>query len=78
MQRVEPAVEACARRECDRGVWQVMLTVPDTGRPSEVHIEPPRNDDTPTARCIAAAVSSAVFPRFTGQPMTIRFPFYLH
>jgi hypothetical protein len=76
MRSVKPTVQACYERYKVPGLANVQVKIGNGGR-----VEKARTrglfSDTPTGQCVAAAVRGARFPRFTGEPITITYPFIL-
>lgn len=76
MRSVKPGVQACYERYKVPGLATVQVMIGKSGR---VDLARTRGlfSDTPTGQCVAAAVERARFPRFTGEPITITYPFVL-
>jgi hypothetical protein len=77
MERVRPLVQSCMQQGRLGQTWTVRLTILGDGRPCEVQAEGEQGDPT-IAACLEGAVSSAQFPQFSGPPMTITYPLYVH
>jgi hypothetical protein len=76
MKRTQPALRSCVERGRVWGLWSFDITILNDGHLRLNHITQPERDDATTA-CVAAVLPLvAVFPRFTGQPHTIRYPMF--
>jgi hypothetical protein len=76
MRSVKPGVQACYDRYKVAGLASVQVRIGNSGRVDYARVRG-LFKDTPTGRCVAAAVRGARFPRFTGEPITITYPFIL-
>jgi hypothetical protein len=74
MSRIAPRVRACFDQYRVIGVWTATLTIVNSGQVSKVHVAGPHLE---TANCIGNAVAGAIFPPFTGAPLTISYPYVI-
>jgi hypothetical protein len=76
MRTVEPKIHSCYLANKQEGTVQVRLVLDGSGRLDGLQVGAPF-DGTPSGECVKKAVSSASFGRFTGEKMTIIYPFML-
>ena len=76
MKKIMGRVQACYDKYQVEGNARVKLTITPAGKPSKVSIKG-KFFGTDTGSCVVKAVKKARFPRFSGKPMTIRYPFLL-
>jgi hypothetical protein len=77
MERVRPIVTSCLGPGRTGTTWNVRLTIRNDGHPTDVRVESETEDPT-IAACLEGAISGAVFPPFSGPPVTVTYPFYVH
>jgi hypothetical protein len=74
MAAAEPRVRDCYTEFEASGSATVRLIVDGEGRIESLALLPPF-EHTPTGFCIKAAVRTVQLPRFTGEKITITYPF---
>lgn len=72
MKLVMPGVTSCFDRYKEVGMFVAAYTVIGTGQITLVHVRGPH---VPTSNCVGSAVATARFPRFSGPPQSIVYPF---
>jgi hypothetical protein len=75
MRRIMPKVRACYEKYGEAGLVRVKVTVRPTGKADGTVVG--KFAGTPTGFCVLGGVYKAVFPRFTGKPITFTYPFKL-
>jgi len=73
MKQVMPGVTSCFDRYKEAGMFVAAYTVIGTGHITLVHVRGPH---VPTNNCVGGAVATARFPRFSGPPQSIVYPFF--
>jgi hypothetical protein len=76
MKRVSDRVTACYKRYNIPGLANVETTIANDGTILDARTTG-MFADTPTGRCVEAAVRAATFPKFAAQSQTITYPFML-
>jgi hypothetical protein len=77
MKRVMPAVRTCYRQHQQPGMVTISATVNGSGRVSQ-STAVGGFAGTPSGACVEQAVRRyAVFPRFSGPPLTLKYPYML-
>jgi hypothetical protein len=76
MGRIKARVQACYEKFQQPGVVTAQVSIAPSGKVSQVGISG-KFEGTETGSCVAAAVRSASFARFRGQPLSIDYPFLL-
>ena len=76
MKKIMGRVQACYDKYQVEGNARVKLSIAPTGKPAGVSIKG-KFFGTDTGSCVVKAVKKARFPKFSGKPMTIRYPFLL-
>ena len=76
MRAIKGAVQRCYDRYKVPGLANVQVRIGRTGLVESARIRGIFSQ-TPTGACVAAAARRARFPRFTGDPITITYPFIL-
>lgn len=74
MRAVVPDVRACFHQRGASGTVTLNVTIPGTGDAGAVSVTG-EFADTPLGDCAAAAARSASFPKFSGPPIRITYPF---
>lgn len=76
MRSVKPGVQACYDRYKVPGLANVQVKIGNSGRVDYARTRGLFKNN-PTGRCVEAAVERARFPLFTGEPITITYPYIL-
>jgi predicted Zn finger-like uncharacterized protein len=76
MRSISSKVRACYTKYGQSGTAIVTVVISNTGRVSKATVSG-NFAGTPTGACVAQAVRSASFPRFTKSSLTVRYPFFL-
>ncbi len=76
MQRIKGRVQACYDKFRVPGMATAKVTIGRKGRLTAAVIKG-RFAATPTGACVRSAVMSAKFPKFSGSPIKIQYPFVL-
>ena len=74
MQQIAPAVGRCFDRFRTTGLYSAAFTIVGDGHVKWTNVRGPH---TETSYCISLAVATATFPRFSGAPQSIVYPFVL-
>lgn len=77
MERVRPVVSSCLGPSRAGTTWNVHLTIRNDGHPTDVQVDGDTQDPQ-VAACLEGAISGATFAPFTGPPVKIDYPFYIH
>ena len=77
LEHVRAAAGACVGALREPSTWMVRLTIRNDGRVTEVHADNADLPDPTVSMCLENAIARAVFPGFTGPPMTTTVPFEL-
>jgi hypothetical protein len=78
----QKAVKFCFERAMKKGQqlsgkMEVEFTIAPTGLVAAVEIKTPKYKDTEFAECTAQAIKGWKFPRFSGDPVAVEYPFIL-
>ena len=76
MERVRPIVSACVVGGRRNETWNVRVTIGPDGHPTDVRVDN-EQPDPQMAACLEGAISGAVFPPFSGPPMTVSYPYFV-
>jgi hypothetical protein len=76
MSKVKGLVQSCYDKHQVEGRANVKLTITPKGKPTNVRVKG-KFFGTDTGACVARAVKRARFPKFSGAPMAISYPFLL-
>jgi predicted Zn finger-like uncharacterized protein len=77
MSGIRPRVQACNAQYRVPGTVTVALTISRAGRIQTANVTG-RFAGTPTGQCVEKAVKSATFPKFSGAPVSIDYPFVMN
>ena len=69
--------EAARKGPAPTGKLEMQLVIAPSGEVKDVQIQTERFKNTPMGHCAAKRVKGWHFPRFTGEPMTVVFPYVL-
>lgn len=75
MESIRSAIEACASGE--HGALSLQITVSPSGRVTSSLVDGGGFVGTPAGSCMARTGRQARFPAFTGEPVTVRYPYQL-
>jgi hypothetical protein len=77
LEHVRGAASRCVGALREPVTWMVRLTIREDGHPSEVHVDSADLPDPMISMCLENVFTTAVFPTFTGPPMSTTYPFEL-
>ena len=72
MEQVKPGVMRCIDRYKQVGMFVAAYTVIGSGQITLIRVRGPHAE---TSNCVGNAVATATFPRFSGAPQSIVYPF---
>ena len=75
MERVRGMAAGCVAQGHGGNDWIVRLTIRSDGHPSEVHVDSTETPDPMVSTCLEDVITQAVFPPFSGPPMTVTYPY---
>ena len=75
MERVRGMAAACVAQGHGGTDWIVRLTIRPDGHPTEVHVDSTETPDPMVSSCLEGVIASAVFPPFSGPPMSVTYPY---
>lgn len=75
MERVRGMAAACVAQGHGGIDWIVRLTIRPDGHPSEVHVDSTETPDPMVSSCLENVIAQAVFPPFSGPPMSVTYPY---
>jgi hypothetical protein len=78
LERTRQVAGACVGQSHGGINFTVRLTIRSDGRTIEAHVVDGDVADMSVAACIEGALTAAVFPPFSGPPVTITVPYYVH
>ena len=77
LEHVRGAASRCVGALREPVTWMVRLTIREDGHPSEVHVDSADLPDPTISMCLENVFTTAVFPTFSGPPMSTTYPFEL-
>jgi len=77
MSGIRPRVQACNQQYRVPGTVNVDITISRAGRIQSASVSG-RFAGTPTGSCVEKAVKAATFPKFSGAPISISYPFVMN
>jgi hypothetical protein len=78
LEHVRGEASRCVGQLREPTTWMVRLTIRGDGHVTEVHADNADLPDPTVSMCLENAIARAVFPSFTGPPMSGTYPFELH